>query len=49
LKRYTKLISCLWVAENLRRQAILMNHAPGAVAPLNPEMVQVGDAVGRRA
>jgi short chain dehydrogenase len=33
-------------AEYLRHQAILMNHAPGAVTPLNPEMVQVGDAVG---
>jgi hypothetical protein len=36
-------------AENLRHQAILMNHAPGAVTPLNPEMVQVGDAAGQRA
>jgi hypothetical protein len=36
-------------AENLRHQAILMNHAPGAVTPLNPETVQVGDAVGQRA
>ena len=36
-------------AENLRHQAILMNNAPGAVTPLNPEMVQVGDAVGQRA
>jgi hypothetical protein len=26
-----------------------MNHAPGAVTPLDPEMVQVGDAVGQRA
>ena len=26
-----------------------MNHAPGAVTPLDPEMVQVGDAVGLRA
>ena len=25
-----------------------MNHAPGAVTPLDPEMVQVGDAVGQR-
>ena len=23
-----------------------MNHSPGAVTPLDPEMVQVGDAVG---
>jgi hypothetical protein len=36
-------------AENLRHQAILMNHALAAVTPLNPEMVQVGDAVGQRA
>ena len=28
---------------------IFMNHAPGSVASLNPEMVQVGDAVGQRA
>ena len=26
-----------------------MNHPPGAVTPVNPEMVQVGDAVGHRA
>jgi hypothetical protein len=26
-----------------------MNHTPGAVTPLNPEMVQVGDALGQRA
>jgi hypothetical protein len=26
-----------------------MNHATCAVTPLNPEMVQVGDAVGQRA
>ncbi len=26
-----------------------MNHAPGAVTPLDPEMVQVGDSVGQRA
>ena len=30
-------------AENLR------HNAPGAVTPLNPEMVQVGDAAGQRA
>jgi len=35
-------------AENLCHQAIFMNHAPGAVTPLDPEMVQVGDAVGQR-
>src|SRR5260370_30076078 len=26
-----------------------MNHDPGAVTPLNPEMIQVGDTVGQRA
>ena len=26
-----------------------MNHAPDAVASLNPELVQVGDAIGQRA
>jgi hypothetical protein len=26
-----------------------MNHAPGAVAPTDPELVQVGDADGQRA
>src|ERR1022692_2740677 len=36
-------------AENLCHQAIFMNHASGAVTPLNPEVVQVGDAVGQRA
>ena len=36
-------------AENLCHQAIFMNHASGAVTPLDPEMVQVGDAVGQRA
>jgi transposase len=36
------------LACDLRHQAILMNHAPGAVTPLDPEMVQVGDAAGQR-
>ena len=36
-------------AENLCHQAILVNHASGAVAPLDLEVVQVGDAVGQRA
>jgi hypothetical protein len=36
-------------AESLCHQAIFMNHAPGAVTPPNPEMVQVGGAVGQRA
>ena len=25
-----------------------MNHAPGAVTALDPELIQVGDAVGQR-
>jgi hypothetical protein len=36
-------------AENLCHQAIFVNHASCAVAPLDPEMVQVGDSVGQRA
>lgn len=36
-------------AENVRHQAIFVNHAPGGVTPLNPEMAQVGDAAGQRA
>ena len=36
-------------AENLCHQAIFMNHTPGAVTPLNPELIQVGDSVGQRA
>ena len=34
-------------AENLCHQAILMDHACCAVTPPDPEMVQVGDAVGQ--
>ena len=34
------------LAENLCHQAIFMNHAPCAVTPLNPELIQVGDAIG---
>ena len=26
-----------------------MNHAAGTVAPLDPELIQVGDAIGQRA
>ena len=26
-----------------------MNHASGTVAPLDPELIQVGDAIGQRA
>jgi hypothetical protein len=35
-------------AENLCHQAIFVNHASGAVAPLDTEVVQVGDAVWQR-
>jgi len=31
---------------NLCHQAIFMNHAAGAVAPLNPDLIEVGDAIG---
>ena len=34
-------------AENLRHQAIFVNHAPGAVAPPDPELIQIRDAVGQ--
>ncbi len=34
-------------AENLCHQAILMNHASGMVAPLDPELIEVGDAIGQ--
>ena len=33
-------------AENLCHQAIFMNHAPCAVTPLDPELIQVCNAVG---
>jgi hypothetical protein len=36
-------------AENLCHQAIFMNHASGAVAPPDPEVVQVGDVIWQRA
>jgi hypothetical protein len=49
LAQENPLWGCRVGAENLRHQAILMNHAPGAVTPLNPEMVQAGDAAGQRA
>jgi hypothetical protein len=26
-----------------------MNHAPSAVTPLDPELIEVGDAIGQRA
>ena len=35
--------------DNLCHQAIFMNHATGAVTPLDPEMAQVGNRVGQRA
>jgi hypothetical protein len=34
-------------AENLRDQTIFVNHAPGAAAALDPELIQAGDAVGQ--
>jgi hypothetical protein len=33
-------------AENLRDQAIFVNHTPGAIAPPDPELIQIRDAVG---
>ncbi len=35
-------------AGNLCHQAILMNNASGTGAPLDPELTQVGDAIGQR-
>jgi hypothetical protein len=35
-------------AENLCHQAILVNHSSGAVAPEDPEVIQVRDAIGQR-
>ena len=34
-------------AENLRDQVIFVNHAPGALAPLDPELIEIRDAVGQ--
>jgi hypothetical protein len=34
-------------AENLRDQAIFVNYAPGAIAPLDPELIEIRDAVGQ--
>jgi hypothetical protein len=34
-------------AENLRDQAIFVNHAPSAIAPLDPELIEIRDAVGQ--
>jgi len=34
-------------ADNLRHQAILVSHAPGAIAPLDPELIQIRNAVGQ--
>jgi hypothetical protein len=34
-------------AENLCDQAIFVNRAPGAIAPLDPELIQIRDAVGQ--
>jgi len=32
--------------ENLCQQAVFMDYAASAVTPLDPELVQAGDAVG---
>jgi hypothetical protein len=32
-------------AENVRHQAIFVNHAPGAIAPLDPELIQIRDVI----
>ena len=34
-------------AENLCDQAIFVNHAPGAIAPLDPELIQIRNAGGQ--
>jgi hypothetical protein len=34
-------------AEKLCDQAIFVNYAPGAIAPLDPELIQIRDAVGQ--
>ncbi|MGH3402547.1 MAG: hypothetical protein ACRDRJ_08575 [Streptosporangiaceae bacterium] len=36
-------------AENLCHQVIFVNHASCAITPLDPELIQFGDAVGQRA
>ena len=36
-------------AENLRHQAIFVNHTPDAIAPPDAEVVRVGDAIWQRA
>src|SRR5208282_1005220 len=36
-------------ADNLCHQAIFMNHAADAVTPPDPDLIEVGDAVGQRA
>jgi hypothetical protein len=34
-------------AENLRHQVIFVKHASSAIAPLDPELIQIRDAVGQ--
>jgi hypothetical protein len=34
-------------AENLRDQAIFVNHVTGTIAPLDPELIEIRDAVGQ--
>lgn len=45
------ILGVLWVvgAENLCHQVIFINHATGAVAPPDAEVVQVGDAPRQKA
>jgi hypothetical protein len=33
------------VPKTCATQAVFMNHGSGAIAPLDPELIQVGDAV----
>ena len=39
----------LWVPKTYCHQAIFMNHASGAVAPPDAEVIQAGDAIWQRA
>jgi hypothetical protein len=34
-------------AENLRDQAVFVNHAAGPITPLDPELIEIRDAVGQ--
>jgi hypothetical protein len=39
----------VWVPKTYATRRYSSDHAPGAVTPLNPEMVQIGDTAGQRA